>query len=148
MGYPSITHYRDCREADPVNLIFPDVNVGNIVSYLQGIGWRLPMPKTAENLFLKDCRHSQDWQLVYGNLVVRHHLRVWKYSNSVAVGNVHFEILSLGRQGHVVVEHESAEKLVFNMLTQAGKWNVTYDAIYLENSRAHPYNDGLATHIG
>jgi len=139
----------NCSDKDPINVIFSNFPLSDIVNFLEGLSWSDPVFEHKQFLsrkFDQKDKKMQDKSLKLGSEFNRHHMRFWNLdTDGVVAANIHYETWTL-LDGHVPTEFEVAEKWVAAEFASHG-FNIRMDAIDLGNTTSNPLNNGLATEI-
>ncbi len=107
---------------DPVNLIFPGVEVAQVAAAFIAAGWTLETLGATQVVLAGDRELPQVVQLINsdGTTVApqRYHIRLWQLPDRLTIGAVHHEVASVGHD--IDRDWEAAEARVRADLCKAG----------------------------
>lgn len=161
MAWPDYTYKGSAcqKRADPVNLVFEDIDYSTVVSEIQTAAGALSKPEKWFNPTILKLRAQQasqwlcenglpggrqdDW-LATGHFS-RYHVRFWAWNGGTdTVGSAHYEYFTL-RKGHIVSSYESGEVKIRELLDDT--LQVFPDDVPLGNKETQPFCNGDATRI-
>lgn len=148
--WPKWTYDGRAGPADPLNVVFENVTLSDVNSFLQSKGWNTRVWPAFNQFIPNPNLHVlkvQDLQLQSGDIWRRVHARFWDMGNMI-VTNVHHEIAGIPQ--HIVLDYHAAEMFMASMFESDKSWSVKRDERDFGNyfgGHAIPYNDGKATVI-
>ncbi len=144
MVYPDATHDKNCNKLDPINLIFTNSKLWDVLSFLQQ-NWNLKALGDTQYLNLSSEKKQMDAQLDQGHFVTdRWHVRIWELNNE-CVASAHYETFYL--YTHRVHHFEGAERKIADQFRLSKPWTVYDHKHDLKNPEYERYNDGFATEV-
>lgn len=146
--YPQKTHDKECHEKDPINLVFVNTDLNNILMYFVESGWKDSLVRfkqfLADPTYRTPCIKEDNIDKVFGHWLRRFHVRIWQWRED-QVGSAHYETGRFFK--HEVHHFEGAEEKIAEDFRRSSQWVVTKDKHGLGNLELERYNNGLATEI-